>query len=58
MNSQEARQLRRAKGENCWSGDPEMSEGGGVREFLYAEPLGVNAFAPPEWPMGENSGEP
>ena len=27
---------------------PGACEGGGVREFLYAEPLGVNASAPPD----------
>jgi hypothetical protein len=31
-------------------------EGGGGREISNTAPLGVNAFAPPRWPVGKKTG--
>jgi hypothetical protein len=55
MNSQEA------AGSPCqerdfWEMGPGACEGGGGREIWIVAPLGVNAVAPPRWPMGKKTG--
>jgi hypothetical protein len=39
-----------------WEMGPGACEGGGGREILNAAPLGVNAIAPPRWPLGRKTG--
>ena len=54
MNSQEAA-VSPCQERDFREMGPGACEGGGGREILNAAPLGVNAVAPPRWPMGKKT---
>ena len=56
MNSQEAA-VSLCQERDFWEMGPGACEGGGGREIWNAAPPGVNAVAPPRWPMGKKTWE-
>jgi hypothetical protein len=55
MNSQEGGVMP-CQERDFWEMGPGACEGGGGREISTAAPQGVNALAPPRWPMGKKTG--